>query len=292
MEKVRSLLDEFSYCYVMDCQNFRNPLMKEVKQQWKESRIFQGKVAPTIVSLGKTKDDEYRTNSHLISNALQNKTKGAHKGLFFTNEKPDKVISWFSNHKVVTFAKAGFVCTRDFIVKKGILKQFVFSQEVTLRQLGLPVILKEGRLILKDDNVVCQRGQPLRPEQGKLLELFNEPQAQFSITLHGYWTNNEFFEMNNNENDNNNDNKIDNNHVNNIDNNHNGDNDNVIDNNHNGDDDNVNDNNNDDNANDNGDINIINDHVDNNNNTTDINHIKNENEMKINNSICDDFLLD
>lgn len=169
--------------------------MKEVKQEWKESRMFQGKVSPTAVALGKTSEDEYRTNSHLISKAL-NEAKGNPKGLFFTNSKPDKVLPWFANHKVPAFPKAGFVAIRDFIVKKGILTKFSFSQETTLRQLGLPVILNNGRIILKDDHTICQRGQPLRPEQCKLLQLFNDPQAHFSINLYGYWTNNEYFEIN------------------------------------------------------------------------------------------------
>ena len=169
MEKVRDLVDRFQYCFVFDIRNFRNKLMKDVKEAWPTSRFFQGKVKPTSVALGKHLDDEYRNNLHLVSQSLQIDATGAHRGLFFTNNSPKDVIKWFNNYKVTTFAKTGFVATEDFVVKKGALKNFVFSQEYTLRRLGLAVILRNGRLMLDADYTICKRGQPLKPEQCKLL---------------------------------------------------------------------------------------------------------------------------
>ena len=169
MEKVRDLVDSHKYCYVFDVRNFRNTLMKTVKTSWPTSRFFQGKVKPTIVSLGRTVNDEYRNNLHLVSQSLQVDASGAHRGLFFTNNSPKDVIEWFDKYQITTFAKAGFVATEDFVVPKGILKNFVFSQEYTLRRLGLAVILRNGRLVLDADYTICTRGQPLKPEQCKLL---------------------------------------------------------------------------------------------------------------------------
>lgn len=170
MEKVRDLIDQYSHVYVFNVNNFRNPLMKKLKQEFEfNGRFFMGKVKPTMVALGKNQQNEYRENLYFVSNALLKTAKGAHRGLFFTNNKPDKIINFFKNYKVTTFAKTGFVSRKDYIIKKGILNQFVFSQEYVLKKLGLPVLLKNGRLILNQDYIVCKKGQPLRPEQCKLL---------------------------------------------------------------------------------------------------------------------------
>ena len=173
MEKVRDLIDQYSYVYVFDVNNFRNPLMKKLKQEFQyNGRFFMGKVKPTMVAFGKNRESEYRENLHLVSNALDKTAKGAHRGLFFTNNKPDSIMKFFKDYKVSTFAKTGFVATRDYIIKQGVLQQFVFSQEYILKKLGLPVLLKNGRLLLNQDYILCQKGQPLRPEQCKLLVKF------------------------------------------------------------------------------------------------------------------------
>lgn len=173
MEKVRDLIDQYSHVYVYHVNNFRNPMMKKLKQEFEyNGRFFAGKVKPTMVALGKNQANEYRENLHLVSNALQKNAKGAHRGLFFTNNKPDKITKFFKNYKVTTFAKTGFVATKDYIIKKGVLEQFVFSQEYVLKKLGLPVLLKDGRLLLNQDYILCQKGQPLNPEQCKLLVTF------------------------------------------------------------------------------------------------------------------------
>ena len=128
MEKVRDLIDQFSHVYVFDCKNFRNPLMKKLKQEFEfNGRFFQGKVKPTMVALGRNQQNEYRDNLRFVSSALENVAKGAHRGLFFTNNKPDKILPYFRQYKVITFAKTGFVATSDYVINKGELKQFVFS---------------------------------------------------------------------------------------------------------------------------------------------------------------------
>eukprot|EP00485_Elphidium_margaritaceum_P024301 CAMPEP_0202712942 /NCGR_PEP_ID=MMETSP1385-20130828/47581_1 /ASSEMBLY_ACC=CAM_ASM_000861 /TAXON_ID=933848 /ORGANISM="Elphidium margaritaceum" /LENGTH=295 /DNA_ID=CAMNT_0049373141 /DNA_START=53 /DNA_END=940 /DNA_ORIENTATION=+ len=204
MEKVRDLVDQYSHVYVFAVHNFRNPLMKQLKQEFEcNGRFFQGKVKPTMVALGKNEDNEYRHSLHLVSNALEKSAKGAHRGLFFTNNKHEKILPYFEQFKVTTFAKTGFVATTTYVIRKGVLNQFVFSQEFVLKKLGLPVVLRNGRITLDHDHVICEKGQPLKPEQCKLIELLNITLATFSLSIHGYWTGDEFYEcVHNNSDDN------------------------------------------------------------------------------------------
>jgi len=179
------------------CENFRNDLMKKAKEQLQPSVFFMGKIAPTVVSLGKSSEDEYRPNLHELTSCLQDKAKGCSRGLYFTNINPSEVMEWFNSYEVETVPKTGFVATETFTISQGILDptQFNHSQEYQLRQLGLPVMLKHGQLLVEKDHIVCNRGDILKPEQCQLLRLWKQAQAKFRFVLHGHWFNEKFIEL-------------------------------------------------------------------------------------------------
>merc|ERR1712183_790596 len=105
---------------------------------------------------------------------------------------PAEILPFLQSYRKASFGKTGFVATRDFIIRKGVLSMFSFCQEVQLKKLGLPVLLKRGKLLLNQDYVVCEKGQPLRPEQSKLLELLGVKMAEFTMTIYAHWTGDEF----------------------------------------------------------------------------------------------------
>ena len=126
MEKVRDMIDSYNYVFVFDVSNFRNQTMKELKIEFKETSCFyMGKIALSMVALGKDIKSEYRNNLHCLTKCLNSNAKGAHKGLLFTNLKPDFILQYFENFKQITFPKTGFVATHDFIVKQGILQYII-----------------------------------------------------------------------------------------------------------------------------------------------------------------------
>jgi len=195
MEKVRELIDKYNYCYVFNVNNFRNTLMKDIKNYWKTSTFFQGKVKPTIITLGTSKNNEYRSNLSYLSKCLNKKAKGSHKGLMFTNTEPKIVLNYFKNNIYKTYPKNGFVSTKNYIINKGYLNNFVFSQEYQLRMLGLPVQLINGKIYLNSNYNIAKKGQPLNSKQCKLLELLDEKIAEFKFTFYGYWTHEQYFDI-------------------------------------------------------------------------------------------------
>jgi mRNA turnover protein 4 len=65
--------------------------------------------------------------------------------------------------------------------------QFAFSQEVTLRKLGLPVKLTNGEVELLADTDICSEGDTLTPEQCTLLQLFEQEMATFKMNIVCMW---------------------------------------------------------------------------------------------------------
>lgn len=64
---VRDAVDEYKNIFIFSFANLRESKMKEVRMEWKESRIYMGKNRVAQVALGKTPEDEVRDNLHLLS---------------------------------------------------------------------------------------------------------------------------------------------------------------------------------------------------------------------------------
>lgn len=66
----------------------RSNSLKEVRNHWKgNSRFFFGKSKVMALALGRTKESEAADNLHKLAKYIKGQC-----GLFFTNEKKDKVI--------------------------------------------------------------------------------------------------------------------------------------------------------------------------------------------------------
>lgn len=65
-----------------------------------------------------------------------------------TNEDKDQVLQWFSEYSELSHPKSGFVATEAFKVEAGPLEQFSHAIQPHLRNLGLPVELKNGIIII------------------------------------------------------------------------------------------------------------------------------------------------
>ena len=73
-----------------------------MRMHWRESRIFLGKKKVAQIALGRTEEEEYKENLHLISQRL-----GGDSGLLFTSRSKPEVLRYFSELDFPEFAKAG-----------------------------------------------------------------------------------------------------------------------------------------------------------------------------------------
>ena len=61
------------------------------------------------------------------------------------------------------------------------------SMEEILVTLGLPVDLKNGVLTMRYEHTVCKVGEPLTPEQAKILKHFQIQLSSFKMILKSVW---------------------------------------------------------------------------------------------------------
>lgn len=85
IDTIRRALDEYSYVYLFSYDNMRSTLFKDIRMEWRESRIVLGKNSVTQIALGRTAEDEYKDNIRYISERIDGNV-----GLLFTNRSRDE----------------------------------------------------------------------------------------------------------------------------------------------------------------------------------------------------------
>jgi len=87
VESIRSALDEFEHVYVFSYENMRAGAFKDVRMDWRDSRIFLGKNSISRIALGRSPEDEYKDNLRHVSERIDGNV-----GLLFTNRDKKETL--------------------------------------------------------------------------------------------------------------------------------------------------------------------------------------------------------
>ena len=168
--------------------NMRNTALKEVRQEWKDSRFFFGSNKIMKIALGKAPEDEIKKDIHNVSNHLQLQC-----GLLFTNRSTEETKEFFGKYTKPDFARSGSVAVKSITLPEGPLTRHELSTEDVsfpssaldmLVRLGLKQAeLKKGVIALRAQHKVCEIGDTLTPEQCRILKLWHIQLADFRFLL-------------------------------------------------------------------------------------------------------------
>lgn len=86
VQDVRSCAEKYKNIILFSVENMRNNKLKDLRVEWRGSRLFFGKNKIVALALGTTKESEIAEGICKLSSNLQGQC-----GLFFTNEKKKKV---------------------------------------------------------------------------------------------------------------------------------------------------------------------------------------------------------
>lgn len=188
MEDVKKCVEEYSRIFLISIQNTRNTKLLDLRAEWKDSKLFFGKLRIIALGLGKSKETEVAEGIHKLANAMKNPSMTGQYGLLFTNRPKNQVIEWANEYEEMEYARSGFVTPETVELPEGPLPQFQHSMEPQLRQLGMPTSLQKGVITLLKPFKVCQEGEALTPEQAQILKLLGKPLAVFKLLLLGVYT--------------------------------------------------------------------------------------------------------
>ncbi|KAJ1928748.1 mRNA turnover and ribosome assembly protein, partial [Linderina macrospora] len=107
----------------------------------------------------------------------------------------------FDEYEADDYARSGCIATEKVEVSAGEVTRgytqetFPNNMEPQLRELGMPTLLKQGKITIDYDYVICEEGDRLTPQQAQLLKLFWVKMAVFKIDLIAYLHNGEFVNL-------------------------------------------------------------------------------------------------
>lgn len=87
VEKIQKYLNNYKYCYVFSYKNMTTMPMQELRNYWSDSKFVIGKNKVLQIALGRTEEESFKLNTHLLATYLKNNC-----GLFFTDKEPDYII--------------------------------------------------------------------------------------------------------------------------------------------------------------------------------------------------------
>ncbi|KAJ2355893.1 mRNA turnover and ribosome assembly protein [Coemansia erecta] len=188
MDAVTEAVNAYDYVWVFSVDNMRNQYLKAVRNKMSTSRFFLGSNRVMAKALGNGPEDELNDNLHRVSESLVGDV-----GLLFTNQQVAEVEKAFDEFQASSYPRSGTKAEYRVVVEAGEVvrgytkETFPNNMEPTLRQLGMPTLLKQGKIILDNDFVICEKGDTLTPNQAHLLKHFWEKMSTFKIKLVAHW---------------------------------------------------------------------------------------------------------
>ncbi|XP_066581784.1 mRNA turnover protein 4 homolog [Prorops nasuta] len=183
IEDVRNCVAKYDRIFIILVQNMRNNIMQNVRTEWKDSRFIFGRNKVIRMALENSSEAEIAEGLQQLSKALKGQTC-----LLFTNRSKKEVLKWVAEYEELDYARSGFIPSESIVIPEGPMPQFSHSIEPHLRQLGMPTTLQKGVVTLLKRYKVCKKGQPLTPEQAKLLKLLEKQLTSFKLIPVGIYS--------------------------------------------------------------------------------------------------------
>ncbi|KAI5294878.1 mRNA turnover and ribosome assembly protein [Ascosphaera acerosa] len=195
-QNVQEAVGQYAHLFVFSVDNMRNTYLKDVRQEFSDSRLFFGKTKVMALALGATPETACAPNLEKLNSFMTGAV-----GLLFTNRDPQAVLSHLATFRPLDFARAGDVATRDFTIPNGVVyaqagevapehdQPLSHTIEPQLRKLGVPTRLVKGKVTLEMDGgyPVCKAGKTLDSRQTTLLKMFGVRMAEFRVAIKAQW---------------------------------------------------------------------------------------------------------
>ncbi|KAJ2483882.1 mRNA turnover and ribosome assembly protein [Coemansia sp. RSA 2131] len=188
MDTVTEAVKTYDSAWVFSVDNMRNQYLKQVRSKMGTSRFFLGSNKVMAKALGNTPEEELNVNLHKIAQALVGDV-----GLLFTNLSSEDVVREFDEFQASSYPRTGTKAEYRVVIEAGEVvrgftkESFPSNMEPTLRKLGMPTLLKQGKIVLDNEYVICEKDDTLTPDQAHLLKHFWEKMATFKVKLVAHW---------------------------------------------------------------------------------------------------------
>lgn len=183
--KIRDATEKYARVMVLEVHQQRNQFMQRFRKHFaKSATIFMGKNKLMQGAFGLSPETECQENIHKLSEKLTGVVC-----VMCTNETVANVQRFCKANTPTAFARAGNVAGMTVQLERDgkDLERFSGSIEAHLRSLGMPTLLKDGKIMLLGDYTVCEEGKELTVDQAQILKLLGIQMSQFELTPTAVW---------------------------------------------------------------------------------------------------------
>jgi len=139
------------------------------------------------LALALQKAVEDRLSLSVFSEALQGKDRALVFSQLGPSEFQETVATLLQQSSFMDYARKGTIAPETVELQDGPLlrndEPVPHTMERSLRQLGLPVVLKKGQLTLEQPFCICQKGDTLSVSQAEALREFYRQFPLFNISI-------------------------------------------------------------------------------------------------------------
>jgi len=169
MDKLKSYFKKYNNVYLLDFQNLTNESQKKVTMSLQGSLLFGKKSVLRVFFVAKM--GQYPSLDQLIEKLEDKNLKDV--CLFFTNSPKSEVLSIIKEFKSSEFAQPETIASATVQLAPGteVFDSISSSNDAYLRNMGLFVTVKNGKLNLEEKFVAAIKGKPVTVIQSKILKM-------------------------------------------------------------------------------------------------------------------------
>ncbi|THD20657.1 mRNA turnover protein 4 [Fasciola hepatica] len=190
----RKYLSSYSHVFIIRFVNPRNQKIAELRKGLADAqyviishvicfRVIFGKNKVTALALTLNLGKKHLADIEKLLTFLRGQC-----AVLLTNNTAAELRTQFDAFRSSEFARPGCSSPQRVILAAGELSKFPHTMEPYLRQLGVPVKLVRGVVHLTKNFKICEKGETLKPEQCRILKLFDIELAEFRVSLVASWS--------------------------------------------------------------------------------------------------------
>ena len=174
VQELKRLVKEYPIVGVVDMQNLPAPQLQIMRRSLRgkvELKMARGRVLHR--ALEESGDGVKMLTEHL----------GGMPAMLFTKENPFSLYKTVQKNKSSAPAKPGQIAPRDIIVPAGPTPFAPGPVIGELGALGIKAGVEAGKIVIKQDTVLCKRGEPIKPKAAEMLKRLSIEPMEIGLNI-------------------------------------------------------------------------------------------------------------
>jgi large subunit ribosomal protein L10 len=162
VEEIVKLIEKYPVIGVINCEGTPSAALQKIRRSLRDKALIK-MFKKSLIKLAVEKSSKKNIKS------LLNYLKGQ-PALIFTIMDPFKLYKFLEKEKTPAFAKEGDVPMQDVVIKAGPTNLSAGPAIGELQRFKIPVMVKEGKIHIREDKTIVKRGEEINAELASLLK--------------------------------------------------------------------------------------------------------------------------